>query len=133
MNPLKEKIFHYSVRAWKYELAEGVWAIAGKTDRDNDLLSLKVSAPNDYWFHVKGMPGSHVILHAEDPDLIDKSLIKKAASVAAYHSKMRNAGVVPVNYTFAKFVSKPKKAKPGTVQIKNESVVKVRPEIPDII
>lgn len=130
MESLEEKLQFYKVKAWAYQIAEGVFVLAGKTDQDNDLLSLKVASPNDYWFHVKGMPGSHVILHTEDPNLIDKSLIKKTASVAAYHSKMRNAGVVPVHYTFAKFVSKPKKAKPGTVQIKNESVVKVRPEVP---
>ncbi|MBT8042639.1 MAG: DUF814 domain-containing protein [Pontiella sp.] len=116
---------------WKYELADGFAALAGKTDADNDLLSLKVARANDLWFHVRGQPGSHVILRHPDGEKPDSALVRQAASIAAWHSKMRNAGTVPVCYTEAKHVGKPRGAKPGSVSIKREKIVKVRPALPE--
>ncbi len=117
-------------KCWEYTLAEGICVYAGKTDADNDLLSLRFARPNDYWFHVKGMPGSHVVLRTEG-DEPDRGIIKKAAAVAAYHSKARGGGSVAVNVTRAKYVTKPKGASAGTVQIKQERTLKVRPEVPE--
>ncbi len=115
---------------WKYELPGGFEALAGKTDADNDLLSLRVAAPNDLWFHVRGLPGSHVILRQPEREKPDNATIKAAAAIAAWHSKARNAGIVPVCYTEARHVGKPRGAKPGSVTIKREKIVKVRPAIP---
>ncbi len=110
----------------------GDWIVlAGKTDEDNDYLSLKMAGPNDYWFHVRGMPGSHVILREKSGEEPDRSVLKEAAAIAAWHSKARNGGITAVSCTQAKYVSKPRGAKPGTVTIKKESVLKVRPGIPD--
>ena len=109
----------------------GDWTVlAGKTDADNDRLSLKVAAPNDWWFHVRGMPGSHVILRAKEGEEPDRETLKAAAAIAAYHSKARNGGVTAVSCTRARYVSKPKGAKPGTVSIRKETVLSVRPSIP---
>ena len=119
--------------AFKYELPGGYQVLAGKTDQDNDQLSIKFAAPNDYWFHVKGMPGSHVILRVGDGAEPTKDIIKQAASVAAYHSKARSGGVVPVSCTRAKHVTKVRGDKPGTVHIRKETVMKVRPAVPDKI
>ena len=110
----------------------GEWIVlAGKTDLDNDRLSLKTANPNDWWFHIRGMPGSHVILRAKPDQEPDKSTLKQAAAIAAYHSKARNGGVVAVSCTRAQYVTKPKGAKSGTVQIRKESVLKVRPALVD--
>ena len=121
----------------KYNITEytlpGDWTVlAGKTDADNDFLSLKMANPNDYWFHVRGMPGSHVVLRGKDGEEPDKSVLKEAAAIAAWHSKAKNGGVTAVSCTMAKYVSKPRGAKPGTVHIKKESVLKVRPGIPPV-
>jgi predicted ribosome quality control (RQC) complex YloA/Tae2 family protein len=118
------------VRAWEYALPDGWKVLAGKTDEDNEALSLRVARPNDYWFHVHGVPGSHVVLQGPDGEEPDKTVLKVAASVAAYHSKARMAGVVPVSCTKAQNVSKPRGAKPGTVQIRKETTLKVRPALP---
>lgn len=107
--------------------------LAGRTDADNDYLSLKLAGPNDYWFHIRGMPGSHVILRAKDGEDPDRKTLKAAASIAAYYSKARNGGVVPVSCTRARHVTKAKGAKPGTVYIKKETVLKVRPELPEAV
>ena len=116
---------------WTYDLPEGYEVLAGKTDADNDLLSLKLAAPGDLWFHVRGLPGSHVILRHPESRKPDSSVIKKAASIAAWHSKARNAGTVPVCYTESRHVGKPRGAKPGSVTVKREKIVKVRPALPD--
>ena len=115
---------------WKYDVGEGWQALAGKTDADNDRLSLKTASANDLWFHVHGQPGSHVILQGPDGEKPATDQIKAAAAIAAWHSKMRNAGTVPVSCTEAKHVSKPRGAKPGTVHIKREKIIKVRPGLP---
>ena len=110
----------------------GPWTVlVGRTDRANDYLSLKVAKANDYWFHVRGMPGSHAVLQVPSGQEPDRGTLKRAAAVAAYHSKAREGGVVPVSCTQARFVTKPRGAKPGTVQIRKEFVLKVRPGIVD--
>jgi predicted ribosome quality control (RQC) complex YloA/Tae2 family protein len=120
------------VRAWEYALSPGWTVLAGKTDADNEALSLRVARASDYWFHVHGVPGSHVILQGPEGEEPDKAMLKAAAAVAAYHSKARNAGVVPVSCTRAQNVSKPRGAKVGTVQIRKETTLKVRPGLPPI-
>lgn len=121
-----------TVSFWKYNLGDGWEAWAGKTAEDNDLLSLRVAAPEDFWFHICGMPGSHVILKAVSDDTSEptRPLREKAAAVAAYHSKARNAGNVSVSCTKAKFVSKPKGVHAGLVEIRQETNLKVKPAIP---
>ena len=117
-------------KCWEYELPDGSVAYAGKTDADNDQLSLRFARGNDVWFHVKGMPGSHVVLRVGEIEP-DRDTLKTAAAIAAYHSKARSGGTVAVNMTLAKYVTKPRGAKPGTVQIKKESTLKVKPALPE--
>jgi predicted ribosome quality control (RQC) complex YloA/Tae2 family protein len=124
---MQKKPFREPV-VWQYEIVEGWTARAGKTDADNDLLSLHFARPNDWWFHIKGLPGSHVVLSGDGQP--DNATLKAAASIAAWHSKARNAGMVSVNYTLAVNVSKPRGAKPGSVTIKKEKTLNVRPLLP---
>lgn len=116
---------------WTYSLPGGHQILAGKTDVDNDRLSLKVAGPNHWWFHVRGMPGSHVILVPAEGHTPGRELLNRAAAAAAYHSKARNGGVVAVSGTLARYVTKPRGAKPGTVTIQKETVFKVRPALPE--
>jgi predicted ribosome quality control (RQC) complex YloA/Tae2 family protein len=114
----------------EYEMPGGWVVLAGRTDRDNDLLSIKLARPNDYWFHVKGLAGSHVVLRvppAADPP---GAILKAAAAIAAWHSKKRASRSVAVSYTRARFVTKPRGAPPGTVEIRKEKVLLVRPALP---
>ena len=73
------------------------------------------------------MPGSHVVLRVPSGQSPERATLELAAALAAYHSKARGAGVVPVSCTEARHVSKPRGAKPGTVSIRKEQVLKVRP------
>ena len=115
----------------EYTLPGGWTVLVGRSDRDNDRLSLKVARPDDYWFHVAHLPGSHVILKAREGLQPDKDTLKRAAAIAAYHSKARNAGVTPVSCTQARFVTKARGERPGTVNIRRERVLKVRPGLPE--
>jgi len=118
-------------KLYQYRLP-GEWIVlAGKSEEDNDLLSLKLARPNDWWFHVRGMPGSHVILQHKPDGKPDRYILKATAAIAAYHSKARNGGIVPVSCTRAQYVTKPPHAKPGTVRIRKETVLKVRPCLPE--
>lgn len=112
-----------------YELPDGWTVWAGATDADNDYLSTKLADPNDWWFHVDHVPGSHVILRSRADLEPNRETLKQAAAIAAYHSKARNAGIVPVHCTRARHVSKPRGVKAGTVRVSRGSVLKVRPDI----
>ncbi|MBN2424816.1 MAG: DUF814 domain-containing protein [Calditrichaceae bacterium] len=104
--------------------------VVGMDDVSNDILSLQTAHPRDLWFHVNAVPGSHVILKCGESGLLPgKENILLAASAAAWFSKMRNAGKVPVHYCYAENVSKPKGAKAGTVNIKKSSKIIVWPDI----
>jgi predicted ribosome quality control (RQC) complex YloA/Tae2 family protein len=117
-------------RISEYELP-GQWIVlAGRSDADNDALSLGIASQDDWWFHVRGMPGSHVILRGPPGAEPDRETLKRAAAIAAWHSKARSAGVVAVSCTRARYVTKPRGAKSGTVQIRREIVLKVRPALP---
>ena len=110
-----------------YELPDGWLAYAGKTDAANDYVSLKLAAQRDRWFHVRGMPGGHVVLRVPDDREPDRATLERAAALALYHSKARGGGVAAVSMTEWRHVSKPRGAKPGTVEIRKETVLKVRP------
>jgi predicted ribosome quality control (RQC) complex YloA/Tae2 family protein len=132
--PMPEKHWNDRRRAprfFEYRLP-GDWVVlAGRTDADNDYLSVVAARPRDWWFHVRGLPGSHVILRAKPDQEPDRKTLRGAASVAAFHSKARGGGTVAVSVTRAQDVTKPPGSKPGTVQIRKESVVMVKPALPE--
>lgn len=103
--------------------------LVGATDADNDYLSIEVAQPDDWWFHVDKVPGSHVVLRAKPNEEPSRETLRQAAAIAAYHSKARSAGIIPVHWTRARFVTKPRGAKAGTVSVKRGKVLKVRPDI----
>lgn len=123
------------VRRGIFEYAlPGDWRVlAGRTAADNEYLSIKLARANDWWFHVRGMPGSHVVLRVTGDAEPDRGTLERAAAIAAYHSRAREGGVVPVSATLAKNVRKARGARVGTVQIRKEIVLKVRPGLGDAV
>ena len=115
----------------EYELPDGWQVVAGRTDAANDYVSIRLARPLDRWFHVRGMPGAHVVLRVPDGREPDRATLERAAGLAAYPRKARTGGVVPVSMTEGRHVSKPRGAKPGTVEIRKEAVLKVRPPADD--
>ena len=116
----------------KFLSSAGLEILVGQNDESNDELTFRIGHPNDIWLHVSGVPGSHVILRCGESGIpADKTSLGEAAAVAAWFSKMRNGGKVSVNYCFVKDVGKPRKAKAGSVIIKNQKKMTVRPVLPD--
>ena len=115
---------------YSYILLGGWTVLAGKTDADNERLSLKIARPKDWWFHIRSMSGSHVVLRVEDEEP-DRATLEAAAAIAAWHSKARGGGTVAVSGTRAQYVSKPRGAPRGTVEIRKERLFKVKPKLPE--
>ncbi len=126
-----KKLIDEQIKAKEYIIAGKYHLFVGRDSKSNDKLTIKFAKQNDYWFHARGLPGSHVVLRVDNPkEGIPKDILKKAASVAAYYSKAKTAGVAPVSYTLRKFVTKRKGMEPGKVMLSKESVLLVKPEIP---
>ena len=92
----------------------------------NEQLSLKTAKGNDLWLHTQKIPGSHVIVVSEGLEIPD-STIEYAASLAAYHSKAREATQVEVDFTPAKNLKKPQGSRPGKVIYHVYSSIYVKP------
>ena len=103
----------------------GYRVLVGRNNLQNDRLTFKTAEKGDLWFHVKDLPGSHVILFCggEEPSEADYT---EAASAAAYYSKATGE-LVPVDYTRVKNVKKPVGAKPGYVTYKTNYTAFVKP------
>ena len=117
-------------RLHEYPLPGGWRILAGRTEEDNDRLSLRVARADDWWFHVRGQSGSHVVLQGPPGSKPDRDALRAAAAVAAWHSKSRSGGLVAVSCTQCRYVTKPRGARPGTVQIRRETVLRVHPALP---
>jgi predicted ribosome quality control (RQC) complex YloA/Tae2 family protein len=113
-----------------FRSSEGMQILVGKSSKDNDVLTLKVARSEDFWLHVAGYGGSHVVLrNPEKLQVAPKQSLLEAAQLAAYFSQARNAPKVEVHYTQKKFVSKPKGAKPGLVRLKEYKSISARPQL----
>ncbi|MCU0426940.1 MAG: NFACT RNA binding domain-containing protein [Candidatus Kapabacteria bacterium] len=120
-----------TTRFREFPLEDDYTLYVGKTAADNDELTLRFAKPNDYWFHARGVPGSHAVLRSSAKDKKPpKQVVEQAASIAAYFSKARNAKLSPVAYTQKKYIRKPKGAAVGAVILEREEVVMVRPHVP---
>ena len=110
----------YSVEGWQ--------VLVGKNAKSNDRLTLKVAKKNDLWLHAKDVSGSHVVVRSISGQNFSKSIIERAAALAAYMSKRKSDTWCPVIYTLKKFVRKPKSLPAGQVFVEKEEVILVKPE-----
>ncbi len=105
---------------------DGMEILVGRTARDNDALTFQIASQRDFWLHVAGCPGSHVIVrNPEGLDSLSRETLRFAAALAARHSKARTAGQVSVHVCQVKDVSKPRGAPPGQVSLKRYRSVRV--------
>ncbi|MEK7314762.1 MAG: NFACT RNA binding domain-containing protein [Candidatus Eisenbacteria bacterium] len=119
---------HRSIRPRTLLTSDGWTVWVGRNNTENDLITHRLSQPHDFWFHVVGVPGSHVILRRPTRTAVPKPrTLEEAASTAAYFSKARKLSRVPVIYTERKFVSKPRRGKPGQALATRERELLVRP------
>ena len=97
-----------------FRSTDGFLIAVGKNNEQNEELTFKFAAGNDWWFHAKGQPGSHVILHTEGKEVPDRAF-NEAGSLAAYYCRNNKAPKVEIDYTQKKNVKKTPGAKAGFV------------------
>ena len=107
--------------------SDGYDIYVGKSNLQNDFLTLQFAKSEDMWMHTKNIPGSHVIIPWKNQPYPEQTLIE-GANLAAFFSKARNSSQVPVDYTPRKYVKKPAKAKPGMVIYTQNRTIFITPE-----
>ena len=125
--PEKKKASQKS-RPYHYRTKDGYDIYVGKNNLQNDELTFHFAEGNDWWFHAKGMPGSHVLVKTKTGDLPDH-VFEDAGSLAAYYSKGRGNEKVEIDYLQKKNVKKPNKSKPGFVVYYTNYSLTISPDI----
>lgn len=124
-SPKKKKQIKYN--PFVYTLPSGMTVRVGKNNMQNEYITLKDSDKEDYWFHVKDAPGSHVVVKTDGKDLSEDEILM-CASICAYYSQMKQSDNVPVDYTKIRYVKKIPNSSPGHVSFTNNKTVYVKPE-----
>ena len=98
----------------KFKTSSGYEALCGKNNLQNDYVTTVAASKDDYWFHVKNAPGSHVVMRCgkDEPDALD---FTQCAMIAAFYSSQKELPQAPVDYTRVRNVKKPSGSKPGFV------------------
>lgn len=118
----------FTSRPYHYISSDGYDIYVGKNNFQNDELSFKFASGNDWWFHAKGQPGSHVIVKSKNEELPDRTF-EEAGKLAAYYSKGRQAPKVEIDYTQKKNLRKPTGGKPGFVVYYTNYSLLIEPDI----
>lgn len=126
-----EKKSKYISKPLHYVSAEGFDIFVGKNNYQNEELTFKIATGNDWWFHAKGIPGSHVIVKCDGKELPD-SVFEEAAQLAGYYSKGRNQEKVEIDYIQKKHVKKVNGGKPGFVIYHTNFSMLINPDISNI-
>lgn len=114
-----------------YISSDGYDIYVGKNNLQNEELTFKFANGGDWWFHAKGIPGSHVVVKTGGDGLPDRTF-EEAARLAAYYSKNRSSEKVEIDYIQRKHVKKPNSGKPGFVIYHTNYSMMIAPDISDI-
>jgi len=119
-------------RPYRTFVVDGFEILVGRGEDDNDHLTFDVAEPHDTWMHVgDGTPGSHVVVKNPNEAELPKSVLTRAAALAAWYSKARSAKTVEVHYCKASEVSKPRGAPAGLVELASWKNIRVAPAGPE--
>ena len=116
-------------KPYRSVLVEGFEILIGKGDEENDRLTFEVAEPDDLWLHVGGgAAGSHVVIrNPEKLDAVAKDVVRRAAELAAWHSKAREGGRVEVHVCRVSDVTKRRGAPAGEVMLRRWDRLRVYP------
>lgn len=101
-------------RPLHYISSDGYHMYVGKNNLQNEELTFHFASGNDWWFHAKGVPGSHVILKSGGDEVPDRTF-EEAGRLAAYYSKNRGNEKAEIDYIEKKHVKKVNGSRPGFV------------------
>ncbi len=97
-----------------YISSDGYHMYVGKNNLQNEEITFNLAEGNDWWFHAKGVPGSHVVVKSDGNEMPDR-VFEEAGKLAAHYSKLRGGDKIEIDYIEKKHVKKPKGGKPGFV------------------
>jgi len=120
-------------RGYRATEVDGFEILVGKSDADNDRLTFGVASPRDFWLHVAGPAGSHVVVrNPDDLEELPRAVLERAAELAAWHSRARGSRAkVEVHVCRVADVRKPRGFAPGQVLLKRWDEVRVYAKPPD--
>jgi predicted ribosome quality control (RQC) complex YloA/Tae2 family protein len=105
---------------------DGMEVLVGRSAADNDRLTFQVASQRDFWLHVAGTPGSHVVVrNPEGVESLPRETLRFAARLAAIHSKAKAGGQVSVHVARVRDVRKERGAPPGQVTLQRFRSVRV--------
>ncbi|ETW97692.1 MAG: hypothetical protein ETSY1_21615 [Candidatus Entotheonella factor] len=114
--------------ARRFVAPDGMVVLVGRTAVDNDILTFKLASQKDFWLHVAGESGSHVVVrNPEGLSRLPRETLRFAAALAARHSKARQGGQVAVHVARVSDVKKPRGVPAGKVTLARFESVRVRP------
>lgn len=122
-------IWHGKAVARRVVSPDGLTILVGRTAMDNDILTFKLGSPRDFWLHVAGESGSHVIVR--NPAGLERpprDTLRLAAALAAGYSKARRGGRVAVHVATCADVGKPRGAPAGQVTLTRFKTVHTLPQ-----
>ena len=119
-------------KPFHYISSDGYHMYVGKNNFQNEELTFKFATGNDWWFHAKGVPGSHVVVKTEGADDMPDTTFEEAGRLAAYYSQSRDNEKVEIDYIQKKHVKKPKGGKPGFVVYYTNYSLMIDPDISQI-
>ena len=108
----------------------GFAVYVGRNNLQNDRLSLKTAAKNDWWFHVQKAPGSHVVLASNGAE-VPAADMEYAAGIAAFYSSLASGGLVEVDFTQVRNLKKPPASAPGFVIYHIYKTMRIQPLDPE--
>ncbi|MDD3252418.1 MAG: NFACT RNA binding domain-containing protein [Lachnospiraceae bacterium] len=142
--PIKEELMEYGFikkrafgakkpkitsKPYHYRSSDGFDVYVGKNNYQNEEVTFKIASGNDWWFHAKGVPGSHVVVRTEGKELPDRTF-EEAGALAAYYSKGRGNEKVEIDYIQRKHVKKAAGGAPGFVIYHTNYSMMAAPGIP---
>lgn len=113
-NPGKKEKAPKAGQPLRFISSDGFTVLVGKNNLQNEEVTFKLASGSDWWFHVKGMPGSHVVVQAQGKELPDRTF-EEAAALAAWYSSAPRGEKAEVDYTRRREIKKPGLYKPGMV------------------
>ena len=122
---VKSKPFHYIS-------SDGFHMYVGKNNFQNEELTFKFATGNDWWFHAKGMAGSHVIVKLGNAEEMPDRTFEEAGMLAGYYSKGKELDKVEIDYIQKKHIKKPNSSKPGFVIYHTNYSLTIQPDISGI-
>ncbi|MBQ7364050.1 MAG: NFACT family protein [Clostridia bacterium] len=102
-------------KPYEFRTSGGYRLLCGKNNLQNDQITFRLAAKDDWWFHVKNAPGSHVVMIVDGREEPSEKDFTEACALAAFHSSVSSAEHVEVDYTKVRHLKKPAGAKPGFV------------------